>query len=83
MSQILPAKVQPPNDSVAIVGAFAWRPICHTKIRNTHQRKSIREVPTRHVKVEGMTLYTNRGLGTNSYWLLINCPPEITVITLL
>lgn len=34
-------------------------------------------------KVEGMTLYTNRGLGTNSYWLRINCPPEITVITLL
>jgi uncharacterized protein len=34
-------------------------------------------------KVEGMTLYTNRGLGTNSHWLRINCPPEITVITLL
>ena len=34
-------------------------------------------------KVEGMTLYTNRGLGTNSYWLRINCPPEITEITLL
>ena len=33
--------------------------------------------------VNGMILYTNRGLGTNSYWLRINCPPEITVISLL
>lgn len=39
--------------------------------------------PLGRYNVDGMTLYTNRGLGTNSYWLRINCPPEITVITLM
>jgi len=33
-------------------------------------------------KVGEMIEYTNRGLGTNDYWLRINCPPEITIITL-
>ncbi len=33
-------------------------------------------------EVDSMTLYTNRGLGTNSYWFRINAPPEITIITL-
>jgi uncharacterized protein len=32
--------------------------------------------------VTNMVLYVNRGLGTNGYWLRINCPPEIAVITL-
>lgn len=38
--------------------------------------------PLGKYKVGEMVLYTNRGLGTNSYWLRINCPPEITVINL-
>lgn len=32
--------------------------------------------------VGNMVLYVNRGLGTNGYWLRINAPPEITLITL-
>lgn len=34
-------------------------------------------------KVDSMTLYTNRGIGTNGYWLRINAPPEIALITLM
>lgn len=30
----------------------------------------------------GMTVYTNRGLGANTFWLRVNCKPEITVIEL-
>ncbi len=33
-------------------------------------------------RVGSMVLYVNRGLGTNGYWLRINSPPEITVISL-
>lgn len=33
-------------------------------------------------KIHDMWLYTNRGLGTNSIPLRINCPPEITVFEL-
>ncbi|MDO5851468.1 MAG: metallophosphoesterase [Methanobacteriaceae archaeon] len=33
-------------------------------------------------KVGNMIQYTNRGLGTNMFWLRINCAPEITIITL-
>lgn len=33
-------------------------------------------------RVKDMIQYTNRGLGTNEFWLRINCPPEITVFTL-
>jgi hypothetical protein len=29
-----------------------------------------------------MVQYTNRGVGTTSLTLRINCPPEITVVTL-
>lgn len=32
--------------------------------------------------VNGMTLHTNRGLGTHVLRVRVNCPPEITVITL-
>ncbi|MDR0373676.1 MAG: metallophosphoesterase [Nitrososphaerota archaeon] len=32
--------------------------------------------------VGDMTLFTNTGLGTNSYWLRINCPPQIATINL-
>jgi predicted MPP superfamily phosphohydrolase len=29
-----------------------------------------------------MTLYTNRGLGSNMWWIRVNCPPEIALVTL-
>ncbi|MCE5215239.1 MAG: metallophosphoesterase [Methanobacterium sp.] len=33
-------------------------------------------------KVKDMVQYTSRGLGTNIFWLRINCDPEITIFTL-
>jgi predicted MPP superfamily phosphohydrolase len=32
--------------------------------------------------VGGMALFTSSGLGTNSYWLRVNCPPQIGVVSL-
>jgi predicted MPP superfamily phosphohydrolase len=34
-------------------------------------------------RVGGMALFTSTGLGTNSYWLRVNCPPEIAVVDLM
>lgn len=34
--------------------------------------------PVGPYKVKNMTQYTSKGLGTNSFWLRINCKPEIT-----
>jgi len=33
-------------------------------------------------KVADMTLFTSIGLGTNTCWLRVNCPPEIAIIDL-
>jgi uncharacterized protein len=33
-------------------------------------------------QVGNMVQYTSRGLGTNIFWLRINCPPEITMFSL-
>lgn len=41
-----------------------------------------KKYPIGEYRVNDMTLYTNRGLGANTVWLRINCPPEVTVITL-
>jgi len=49
-----------------------------TPIRGSHFRK----YPIGRYKIGDMVQYTNRGLGTNSYWLRLNCAPEITVISL-
>ena len=49
-----------------------------TFIRGTHFLK----YPIGKYQVGDMVQYTNRGLGTNIFWLRINCPPEITVIHL-
>jgi predicted MPP superfamily phosphohydrolase len=38
--------------------------------------------PLGEYKVEKMVQYTNRGLGTNIFWIRINCPPEITILRL-
>jgi uncharacterized protein len=34
-------------------------------------------------QINGMTLYTNRGLGTSWLGLRVNCPPEISTFTLI
>jgi predicted MPP superfamily phosphohydrolase len=41
-----------------------------------------RKYPLGKYKVGDMVQYTNRGLGTNVFWIRINCPPEITLLRL-
>jgi uncharacterized protein len=41
-----------------------------------------RKFPAGLYEVNGMKLYTNRGLGTSWLGLRVNCPPEITCFTL-
>jgi uncharacterized protein len=41
-----------------------------------------RKYPLGEYKVQNMIQYTNRGLGTNVFWIRINCPPEITLMKL-
>jgi len=43
---------------------------------------SFRKYPLGRYQVGEMVLYTNRGIGTNTFWIRINCAPEITVIDL-
>lgn len=40
------------------------------------------EYPVGEYQVKDMIQYTSKGLGTNIFWLRINCNPEITVFTL-
>ncbi len=42
-----------------------------------------RKYPLGRYQVGDMVQYTNRGLGTNLIWSRINCPPEITVFSLM
>ena len=42
-----------------------------------------RKYPLGRYRVGNMTHYTNRGIGTSIIRLRINCPPEITVFTLM
>jgi len=42
-----------------------------------------RKYPSGLYQINGMSLYTNRGVGTAVMQLRWNCPPEITVFTLL
>jgi hypothetical protein len=41
-----------------------------------------RKYPKGFYQVKDMLLYTNRGVGTASLRLRINCPPEIAILTL-
>ncbi len=41
-----------------------------------------RKYPLGKYNVGDMVQYTNRGLGTNVFWIRINCPPEITIMKL-
>ena len=38
--------------------------------------------PLGEYQVKNMVQYTNRGLGTNVFWIRINCRPEITIMRL-
>jgi predicted MPP superfamily phosphohydrolase len=49
-----------------------------TIIRGPHFIK----YPLGQYQVNDMVQYTSRGLGTNVFWLRINCEPEITIFTL-
>ena len=44
--------------------------------------KNFIKYPIGKYKVRNMIQYTNRGVGTNAFWIRINCSPEITKITL-
>lgn len=49
-----------------------------TLVRGSHAKK----YPLGRYRIGEMVHYTSRGLGTNVFWIRINCPPEITVFTL-
>lgn len=53
-------------------------PIIGTPIRG----KNFLKYPSGKYQVKNMIQYTSRGIGTNAFWLRINCPPEITKIIL-
>ena len=38
--------------------------------------------PVGKYKVKNMIQYTSRGLGTNTFWIRVNCKPEITLFNL-
>jgi predicted MPP superfamily phosphohydrolase len=49
-----------------------------TLVRAPHAKK----YPVGRYQIGEMIHYTSRGLGTNVFWLRLNCPPEITIFTL-
>ena len=44
--------------------------------------KNFIKYPIGKYQIENLTQYTSRGVGTNAFWIRINCTPEITKITL-
>jgi len=52
------------------------------KLGTPFRSGSFKKYPLGRYQVGEMVLYTNRGLGTNAFWIRINCAPEITVIDL-
>lgn len=51
-------------------------------IRTFIRGSNFLKYPVGKYQVGEMVQYTNRGLGTNVFWLRINCPPEITIFNL-
>jgi len=49
-----------------------------TIVKGPHAKK----YPLGRYQIGDMIHYTSRGLGTNVFWIRVNCPPEITVFTL-
>jgi predicted MPP superfamily phosphohydrolase len=56
--------------------------ICLPYLGNLYLPRLGRKYPSGKYIVDGMILYTNRGLGTSWLKLRYNCPPEISVFTL-
>jgi predicted MPP superfamily phosphohydrolase len=52
------------------------------KLGTPFRGDGFKKYPLRKYQVGEMTLYTNPGIGTNTFWIRINCAPEITVIDL-
>ncbi len=52
------------------------------KIGTPFRVDGFRKYPLGRYQVGEMVQYTNRGIGTNAFWIRINCAPEITVIDL-
>jgi predicted MPP superfamily phosphohydrolase len=52
------------------------------KLGTPFRGDGFRKYPIGRYQVGEMVQYTNRGLGTNAFWIRINCAPEITVINL-
>lgn len=52
------------------------------KIGTPVRGKNFKKYPSGRYEVNNMVQYTSRGVGTNAFWIRINCPPEITKITL-
>lgn len=52
------------------------------KIGTPVRGKNFMKYPSGKYQVKNMIQYTSRGVGTNAFWIRINCPPEITLITL-
>ena len=52
------------------------------KLGTPFRGDGFRKYPLGRYQVGEMVEYTNRGLGTNAFWIRINCAPEITVINL-
>ena len=52
------------------------------KLGTPFRTGSFKKYPLGRYQVGEMVQYTNRGLGTNAFWIRINCAPEITVIDL-
>lgn len=52
------------------------------KVGTPIRGKNFMKYPSGKYKVNNMIQYTSSGIGTNAFWLRINCPPEITKIIL-
>jgi len=52
------------------------------KLGTPFRGDGFKKYPLGRYQVGEMVQYTNRGIGTNAFWIRINCAPEITVIDL-
>ena len=59
-------------------GQFIIPGLNTTILRGSYSQK----YPVGEYQIGDMVQYTNKGLGTNVFWLRINCAPEITVFRL-
>ena len=77
-------------DITAKTGKFALQLSGHShggqfiipKVGTPIRGQNFLKYPAGLYNVGNMIQYTNKGLGTNMFWLRINCAPEITMLTL-